>query len=97
MKKPVRAKSTVPEVYHPWVKTPQPDGSIIFRAGKAQILEKLVGTNEASRISGMSMRWVQNECDLGRFTTARKTGLKARSHWKIERAEVLARKEIGTG
>ena len=87
---------TGPEMHYPTVKILQPDGSILFRAGKAQILEKLVGTNEASRISGMSMRWVQNECDLARFTTARKTGLKARSHWKIERAEVLARKEIKT-
>ena len=95
MKKPARAKWTTPEVHFPAERIAQADGSILIRAGKAVVVaEDVVGTSEAARILGMSRRWVDNECDIGHFKTAHKLGVTPRAQWRIDRAEVLARKRI---
>jgi hypothetical protein len=86
------ASMQFPQVVIPAVSIPQPDGSLVIRPGKPAILADRVGTREAARILGMSPRWVELECYLGRFTTARKPGLMPKSRWSIARAEILARK-----
>ena len=91
MKNRPQPRMTVPDVFIPAVKATQADGSIVFRAGKPIIVEGMIGTGEAARIMGMSRRWVIAECESGNFKTAHRPGLKARSWWKLARAEVLAR------
>jgi hypothetical protein len=72
---------------------PQPDGSILVKPGKPVVAEAEIGTREAARMLGMSRRWVETECELGRFKTAHKPGTQPKSMWKIARAEVLDRRE----
>jgi hypothetical protein len=86
-------KPTVVEaiVMTPTVRTRQPDGSILYRAGQPVAVEDLIGASEAAKILGMSRRWVETECILGHFKTARKPGLQPRSRWKIARSEVFER------
>jgi len=91
MRKPLEARMTAPQVFIPAVKVPQPDGSVLFKAGKPVIIGLEVGTKEAARILGMSRRGVETECSFGRFKTAHKPGNRLRSIWKIARAELLAR------
>lgn len=95
MKKSTRGKWTVPLVHFPAEKIPQADGSVLIRAGKAVVVaDDVVGTSEAARMLRMSRRWVDNECDIGHFKTAHKLGITERAQWRIDRAEVLARKRI---
>lgn len=95
MKKSVQARMTVPDVFIPAIKIAQADGSILIKPGKPVVIEAQIGTREASRILGMSPRWVRTKCDLGLFQTAHKPGTQIGSWWKIARAEVVARKESG--
>jgi hypothetical protein len=85
---------TVPEVFFPSVKVPQSDGSVLFKAGKPFVAQAEIGTREAAWILGKFRRWVENECELGRFKTARKPGTQPTGWWRIERSEVLARREM---
>jgi hypothetical protein len=85
---------TVPGVFIPAVKVSQPDGSVLFRPGKPVIVEELIGTAETARILGMSRRWVIAQCESGCFKSSHKPGRKTGSWWKIERSEVLARREM---
>ena len=94
MKKPAQARMTFPEVTIPVLKIPQPDGSVLFKAGKPMVVESVIGTREAARLLGVPQRWVITECDLGRFKTAHKPGTRPKCIWKISRAEVLARKSL---
>jgi hypothetical protein len=86
-----------PTVVIPAIRIPQPDGSVLFRPGKPVIIEPMIGTTEASRLLGMSRRWVEAQCDLGRFATAHKPGQQPKSRWKISRSEVLDRRQILPG
>jgi hypothetical protein len=81
-----------PTVIVPTIRIAQPDGSILLKAGKPVVVEESIGTAEAAAILGMTQRWVENECDLGHFTTAYKPGLKKNCRWKIARSEVQSRK-----
>src|ERR1039458_6248017 len=90
-KRPQARMAAMPEVFFPSVKVLQSDGSVIFKAGKPVIVEPQIGTAEAAKMLGMSRRWVIAECESGNFETAHRPGLKARSWWKLARAEVLAR------
>ncbi len=76
----------------PTIKIPQPDGSILVRAGKPQILDVDMSVSEAARVLGLSVRHVESQCSLGLFRTAYKPGGLPKSRWKISRAEVLARR-----
>jgi hypothetical protein len=80
-----------PYVYIPAIRVPQPDGSILIKPGKPQILPEMIGTRDAAKLLGMSPRWVAAECDLGRFATARKPGVSQHSRWQVARVEVLER------
>lgn len=82
-----------PEVVTPTVRIPQPDGSLLFRAGKPVVVEKEIGTAEAARILGLSPRRVEFLCEQGDFTTAHKPGGRPKSRWRIARSEVLERKQ----
>ena len=90
-KRPQARMAAIPEVIIPSVKVFQPDGSVLFKAGKPVVIGAQIGTAETARLMGMSRRWVIAECESGNFKTAHRPGLKARSWWKIARAEVLAR------
>ena len=95
MKKSPHAEWTVPVVFFPTVKKPQADGSVRISPGKPVVVAgDMVGTAEAARILRMSRRWVGNECDIGHFKTAHKLGATPLAQWRIDRAEVLARKRI---
>jgi hypothetical protein len=82
---------SVPTVIVPAIRIPQPDGSILFKAGKPVVVEEQIGTAEAARLLGMSQRWVITECILGRFKTAYQPSGRVHGNWKIARTEVLAR------
>ena len=82
---------TLPEIFCPAVRIPQPNGDILYRPGKPVILDQMIGTSEASKLLGMSHRWVVRECCEGRFKTAFKPSMLARARWKIARTEVLER------
>jgi hypothetical protein len=84
---------TCPQVTIPVLQIPQPDGSILVKAGKPVVVEASISTREAARLLGMSPRWVMKECDLGRFKTAYKPGRQPTSQWRLLRTEVLARKK----
>lgn len=75
------------------IRIPQPDGSLLLRAGKLVVVEEMIGTAEVARILSVSQRWVENECSLGNFKTAYKPGIKRGSFWKIARIEVESRKQ----
>ena len=90
-KRPQARMAAIPEVIIPSVKVFQSDGSVLFKAGKPVIIEAQIGTAEAAKLLGMSRRWVIAECESGNFKTAHRPGLKARSWWKIARAEALTR------
>jgi hypothetical protein len=55
----------VPTVQTPWLKLPQPDGSIVLRPGKPLVLGEEIGSAEAARILGLSQRRVQSLCEEG--------------------------------
>ena len=81
-----------PVVYTPSIRTRQPDGSILVRAGVPGVLngEDEVGTAEAARIIGCSRDYVGRLCDLGTFVEGvdqRRIG--CRGNYRIKRAAVL--------
>ena len=81
-----------PHVYIPAVRIPQPDGAILIRAGKPVIVPPTISTREAARILGMSLRWVDSQCDQGKFKTAIQPA-GPHGNWKIAREEVMSRLE----
>jgi hypothetical protein len=83
-----------PTVIIPPVKIPQPDGSILIKAGKPVIVEEEIGIAEAAKILGLSVRHLEYQCSIGLFKTAYKPGGRPRSQWRIARSEVLERKNI---
>lgn len=91
--RPAPGGMDLPEVIFPVVRVPQPDGSVLFRPGKAVIASEEIGSTEAGRLLGMSRRWVEGECASGGFKTARKLGGRPKSRWRISRTEVMARRE----
>lgn len=82
----------MPTVVIPSVKIPQPDGSILIKAGKPFIAEEDMGLTEASKILGLSPRYLEYQCSIGVFKTARKPGGRPRSRWRIARREVMERR-----
>jgi len=83
---------TAPQVIIPVIRIPQPDGSILFKAGKPTILENEIGTVEAARLLGLSQRSIELQCEDGSFKSAFKPGGKPGSKWRLARSEVLARR-----
>lgn len=81
------------DVFIPSVQVRQPDGSLLIKAGKPQIVSQTISTREAAKLLGLSQRTIEHECSLGLFTTAFKPGAKQRSWWRIARSEVMARRE----
>ena len=79
-----------PVVVVQYVRIPQPNGDILLRPGKPVVKEEMVGTAEAARMLGASMRWVQAECEAGKFVTAYRLGSGPRAWWKIARSEVVS-------
>ncbi|MCX6928201.1 MAG: helix-turn-helix domain-containing protein, partial [Verrucomicrobia bacterium] len=90
-------RMTVPQVRTTTVKEVQADGSILIKPGKVVVVEDYVGTGEVARILGVSQRWVESECESGRFRTAFKPGLHSSSWWKVARSEIMARLERENG
>jgi hypothetical protein len=84
----------LPTMMIPAIKIPQPDGSVMIKAGRPIEVGGNISTLEASKILGISDRRVQYLCQIGNFETAFKPGGTPRSNWRISRTEVLAR--IGT-
>lgn len=82
----------LPTVVVPAIRVPQADGSILFRAGKPEVVEPVISTAEAAKILQLSQRHIEHQCAVGLFKTAYKPGGQPRSKWLIARAEVLARK-----
>lgn len=85
-------RAAIPEIIIPTIRIPLPNGEILLRPGKPILAEPEIGVTEAAKLLGMSRRWVELECSLGRFKTAHKPGTQRGSRWKIGRAEVLERK-----
>ena len=81
-----------PTVVIPTVRVPQPDGSILMRAGKPVVIEDEIGTTEAARLLGLSQRTIELQCEDGSFKSAFKPGGKPGSKWRLSRAEVMARR-----
>ena len=81
-----------PVVYTPTIKTRQPDGSILLRAGVPVVLngDDEIDTHEAARIMGCSRDYVGRMCDEGIFHESvdwRRIG--TRGNYKLKRASVL--------
>lgn len=74
-------------VHVPIVKVPQPDGSVLVKAGKPQILENEIGTAEFARMTGMSQSYVELLCNEGKLQWRRMTP-KAKSKFLIPASEV---------
>jgi hypothetical protein len=83
---------TVPTVVVPAVRIPQPDGSILFKAGKPMVVEAEISTHEAAKLLGLSQRHIEHQCAIGLFKTAYKPGGRPGSYWRIARSEVEARR-----
>lgn len=81
------------QVHVPVVRVPQPDGSVLLKPGKPVIVEEEISVREAAKILGMSARWVVNECSLGRFKSAYQPGARPGTGWRIQRSEVLSRRQ----
>ena len=77
----------------PTIRIPQPDGTLLLKPGKPVPIEEMITIPMAAKLIGMSNRWVESECQSGRFTTASKAGLRPNCHWKIARSEVLSRRQ----
>jgi hypothetical protein len=86
-----------PEVYIPAVKIPQPDGSILIRAGKPELVSEMVECSWAAKELNLSVRTINYQCEIGLFRTAVKPSGRPRGKWKIAREEVLARKTFRPG
>jgi hypothetical protein len=87
----------MPTVVIPAIRVPQPDGSILIRAGKPYIAEPEMGISEAAKVLGLSARYLEYQCSIGVWKSARKPGGMPRSRWRISRAEVLQRAQAQPG
>jgi hypothetical protein len=57
----------------PVIKLPQPDGSLLIKAGKPQIVESEVTVSQFHRQTGVSMRHIQTLCEQGMIQHRRLT------------------------
>ncbi len=90
---PQKAISQKPAVR--WMQVPVVDGDVIVRRnGTWQLLEDEVGTAEAARLIGCSIRYVQTMCDEGRLAEGwdwRKIpGSGIKRQYRIRRAAAMA-------
>ena len=81
-----------PAVFTPTIRTRQPDGSIIVRAGTPVVLNGAdeISTAEAAKILGCEIDWVGKLCDRGTFVEGedwRRIG--TRGNYKLKRAAVI--------
>lgn len=81
-----------PTVFTPTLSVRQPDGSVLFRAGKPQVVEPELGTIAAGKLLGLSPRRILEMCYQGDFPGANQPG-GPNGRWRIPRAEVMKRKE----
>lgn len=78
----------IPTVVIPVVKIPQADGSVLIRPGKPYIAPDDMGLTEAAKVLGLSPRYLEYQCSIGLWKTARKPGGRPRSRWRVSREEV---------
>lgn len=81
-----------PLVHYPVVKVPQPDGSVLIRAGKPVVLqgEDEISTSEAARILGCQPDWVSRMCDRGDLIEGRDwRRIGTRGNYRIKRSSVI--------
>lgn len=71
----------------PVVKLPQPDGSLLIRAGKPQVCDPEVSVSAFSRETGISIRHIATLCEQGLIQHRRLTP-KAKSKILIPRSEI---------
>jgi len=81
------AEFRVPRVFTPTVRVPQPDGSILFRAGKPQVVEDEVDSKTFARETGMSRSHVNYLCHIGEIK-ARHMTTRPRSKYLIPVSEI---------
>jgi hypothetical protein len=85
-----------PTITIPAIMVPQPDGSYNIKAGRPVIDSERIGARRACALLCISPRWFEQLCDEGCFQTARKLTDRQRSHWRVDLAEVLARRAAQT-
>jgi len=66
-----QATATTPRFRIPWVRIPQPDGSILIRPGKPIVEPEEIGTPEFAQLTGLSIRRVQYLCEVGEIEARR--------------------------
>ena len=82
------------QYYTPTIRVPQPDGSLLVKPGRPVPLEDYIGVAEIGELFGMSKRWAQAQCEVGRFRSAWKPGGHIKSQWRVARRKVLAARGI---
>ena len=97
MKSKLQTAKSGARVFIPAVKIPQPDGSVLIRAGKPELVEDLVECSWAAKRLGLSVRTLNFQCEIGLFKTAHKPSGRPRGKWKISRLEVLERLQFHPG
>lgn len=68
-----------PAVHIPAIRIPQPDGSLLIRPGKPEIVDPHVSVAQFARETGISMRYIEQLCEQGHLVHRRltpKTGSK---------------------
>lgn len=78
-----------PVIHVPTIKVAQPDGSILFKPGKPEVLkgEDEITAGEFARSTGLSHRHVLNLIEQGKITARPLSPLK-NSHKRIPRSEL---------
>ena len=68
------------------------DGTITIKPVRIMHASEEVTIAEAAKILGLSARRVNAMCDEGHFASAHRPSSRPKSHWRLSRREVLARK-----
>ena len=83
-----------PAVVIPAVKINQPNGSVLFRAGKPIVMADVVTAFEAATILSLSKHHIENQCSEGLFKTASKPVASRAPNGGFTRTEVIARLQL---
>lgn len=82
----------MPVVYVPAITVRQPDGSVVVRAGKPEVLrgDDEITTRQAAGILDCSIDWVARMCDQGRLIEGRDwKRVGKRGNYRIKRASIM--------
>jgi hypothetical protein len=82
-----QATATTPRFRTPSVRIPQPDGSVLIKAGKPILEAEEIRVPEFSRRTGLSRRYVQYLCEIGKIDCRRMSDL-AKSWYLIPTSEL---------